>query len=327
MHRVKAEVGVHSPAMAYHRQALNHARMLNPAPDPFKTNRSPGSLAQLGGFSLLSCKGPDAAAFLQAQTINDVRTLSPMHWHWNGWLNPKGRLIALFALLQLEAAEFIAILPDFPAVELQPLLQRYVFRSKLTLQQVISHVVATDRAFPERATTAQDVATTGPTGIISLDFSGDAAQRHLLLVPCDSPVLAPPDSGRDAQWLAADIAHGLPRLPVDQREMWTPQMLSLDRLHAFSLAKGCYPGQEIVARTHYLGQAKRGLRRVLGIGLRHGGDIRNEHGAVVGTVFCVAADGLSALAVTSLEALTGHAVADGQPVLIVEPVGGLQRPV
>ena len=63
----------------------------------------------------------------------------------------------------------------------------------------------------------------------------------------------------DAAWLADDLAHGLPRLDESQREAWTPQMLSLERLHAFSLKKGCYPGQEIVARTHYLGQAKRAL--------------------------------------------------------------------
>ena len=62
-----------------------------------------------------------------------------------------------------------------------------------------------------------------------------------------------------ARWFAHDLHAGLPRLPASQREQWTPQQLSLERLHAFSVKKGCYPGQEIVARTHFLGKAKRGL--------------------------------------------------------------------
>lgn len=314
--------------MAYHRQAPSDAYMLNPAPDPFKTIRSPARLVELGGFSLLSFRGPDAAAFLHAQTMNDVRALSPMRWQWSGWLNPKGRVIALFALLQTGPDDFIAILPDFPAPELQARLQRYVFRSKLVIEAVTSHAVAADRAFPTHAPLAgRDIATGEPTGIINLDFSGDAADRHLLLVANGGPALAPPNAERDAQWLAADIAHGLPRLPVEQRETWTPQMLSLDRLRAYSLAKGCYPGQEIVARTHYLGQAKRGLRRVLGSSLRLGSEVHNDNGAAVGTLVCVAADGLTGLAVMGLDAAALHARVDGQPVLIAEPVGGLQRPV
>ena len=68
----------------------------------------------------------------------------------------------------------------------------------------------------------------------------------------------------EARWRDADIQHGLPRLSETQIELWTPQMLSLEQLNAFSLKKGCYPGQEIVARTHYLGQAKRQTRLVQG---------------------------------------------------------------
>ena len=56
------------------------------------------------------------------------------------------------------------------------------------------------------------------------------------------------------------MRHGLPRLPASQREQWTPQQLALDRLAAYSVKKGCYPGQEIVARTHFLGKAKRSLQ-------------------------------------------------------------------
>src|SRR5690606_33602869 len=86
-----------------------------------------------------------------------------------------------------------------------------------------------------------------------------------------------PGAGGDpalaARWRQQDLAHGLPRLEAAQAGQWTPQQLSLERLRAYSVHKGCYPGQEIVARTHFLGQAKRGL-------VRRGGDAALATGPV-----------------------------------------------
>ena len=107
--------------------------MLSPASTPFKDAASEALGGALPGYSLLACGGPDAASFLQAQTMNDLRLLAPGHWQWNGWLSAKGRVICLFALWRRSELDYLALLPDFPAAELQPLLQRYVFRSKLRL--------------------------------------------------------------------------------------------------------------------------------------------------------------------------------------------------
>ena len=112
--------------------------MLSPDPSPFKAI-APQELAEA---SILACAGPDAAAFLQAQLMNDVRLLEPGHWHWNGWLNAKGRVLCLFALWRRDAEEFWLLLPDFPATELLPLLQRYVFRSKAKLQVRADYTLA-----------------------------------------------------------------------------------------------------------------------------------------------------------------------------------------
>ena len=90
---------------------------------------------------------------------------------------------------------------------------------------------------------------------IELDLGTDAHPRTLQV----GPTAAPSDPDAHARWRALDMAFGLPRLPADQADSWTPQQLSLDRLRAFSVRKGCYPGQEIVARTHFLGQVRRGL--------------------------------------------------------------------
>src|SRR5688572_10952126 len=108
--------------------------MLSPTPMTFKTNLPDASCPTLSGFSLLEIRGADAAVFLQAQTMNDVAGLEPGQWQWNGWLTPKGRVVALFALLRVAPEHFLAVLPDFPAAELQLRLQRFVFRSKLSLR-------------------------------------------------------------------------------------------------------------------------------------------------------------------------------------------------
>ena len=103
--------------------------------------------------------------------------------------------------------------------------------------------------------------------------------------------VAPEDPAAVARWQAFDVEHGLPRLPDSQVEHWTPQQLSLERLGAFSVKKGCYPGQEIVARTHFLGQAKRGLALLEGTAqMPVAADVNTETGAL-GKVIASVADG------------------------------------
>ena len=82
---------------------------------------------------MLTLEGRDAAAFAQAQFMNDVAVLAPGHWQWNGWLTPKGRVIALFALLKFDEQTLWLLLPDADPAELAAQLQRFVFRSKVRI--------------------------------------------------------------------------------------------------------------------------------------------------------------------------------------------------
>jgi folate-binding protein YgfZ len=287
----------------------------------FKTNLPAASCPALSGYSVLEARGVDAAAFLQAQSMNDVTALTPGYWHWNGWLTPKGRVVALFALLRLAPDRFWLLLPDFPAAELQARLQRYVFRSKLALS-VVPMVAA---AGPPAGTPAPDQAIGDDTLGVALDFGGQGGPRTLWLLPASDPALAPADRATDRAWHAADLAHGLPRLPASAVEAWTPQMLSLGRLSAYSLKKGCYPGQEIVARTHYLGQAKRELVRLEGQALHPGLAVETAAGSPAGQVICADDSGLHALAVLGAEAGDDLA-AGGQPCRRLTLLDGLARP-
>jgi folate-binding protein YgfZ len=292
---------------------------------PFKVNPPPAPLPMLTGFGVLAIDGPQAGAFLQAQLMNDVAALGVGEWQWNGWLTAKGRVVALFALLRAGDDAFLLVLPDHPAGELKDALSRYVFRSRVRM--VVADAVACAALSPAaNGAPARHVAIAGDDGSWALDFAGDGGERQLWLLPAGSERIAAADASVDAAWRVADLRHGLPRLGPAQREAWTPQMLSLERLRAYSLKKGCYPGQEIVARTHYLGQARRGLVLVAGDALRENDALVDAAGATIGTLACTGAAGDIALAVAKPESADAATLADGRRVERMPLAGGLQRP-
>jgi folate-binding protein YgfZ len=246
-------------------------------------------------MQVIALEGPDAPAFAQAQFANDLRPLTIGHWQWNGWLTPKGRVIALFALLRSEEHRLHLVLPDGRASDLAAALQRYVLRRKLVIR------VETDlQAWGRWRAPAQAAgATIGTTANgIELDYGGAQLPRSLWLAhrpPTDAIAQT------DPAWRQADLRLGLPRLPPEQCSQWTPQQLGLERLQAYSVHKGCYPGQEIVARTHFLGRAKRTARLFeTTAGQAAAGQDVHCGEAEAGRVVCVA--GALALAVTSLDA-------------------------
>ena len=302
--------------------------MLSPGSPTFKANRPGEQVARLASHSLLAVHGPDAAAFLQAQTMNDVLALAPGQWQWNGWLSAKGRVVALFALLRAQQERFLVVLPDFPAERLRAGWQTYVFRSKLRIElesalacaaQWPSDSARIDAPTPEQAQGDEQRGW-------RLDMGGDGGARVLWLLPGE----AMPATGEGdvaARWRDDDIAHGLPRLPPEGVEAWTPQMLSLERLAAFSLKKGCYPGQEIVARTHYLGKAKRGLLRVGGQGLASGQALLAASGGELGQLACTSEDGRQGLAVAAIDRVGDEMVVAGAPVHALPLLDGLRRPL
>ncbi|HWS77806.1 MAG TPA: folate-binding protein, partial [Thermomonas sp.] len=237
---------------------------------------------------VLAITGRDAITFAQAQFMNDVAALGDGEWQWNGWLTPKGRLVALFALLKFDDVTLWLVLPDADASELATKLQRFVFRSKVVLAARDDlHAVAAF-ASPAEASGARFARVDGG---VELDFGGDGGPRTLRI----GPAQAPADDDASARWRSFDLRHGLPRLRGAQVEAWTPQQLSLHRLKAYSVKKGCYPGQEIVARTHFLGQAKRGLALFHADAALAEGTPVSTGGRDIGTVVCTQGDQLLAV--------------------------------
>jgi tRNA-modifying protein YgfZ len=212
----------------------------------------PGRAFALPDHRVIALSGRDASAFAQAQLMNDLKLLAPGRWQWNGWLTPKGRVIALFALLKFDEETLWLLVPDADPVTLASALQRFVFRAKVAI--AVRDDLHVEGAFALSQQARGNELAGDPASGVELDFSADAGPRTLRIVP-DST--ASHDAVWMQRWAAFDLAHGLPRLPASQSDHWTPQQLSLDRLNAFSVKKGCYPGQEIVARSQYLGKLKR----------------------------------------------------------------------
>ena len=259
---------------------------------PLQTSALP-----LAHVEVLEAHGRDAATFLQAQAMNDVAALADGGWQWNGCLSAKGRVLALFALLRIAADRFWLVLPDVPADALAATLRRYLFRSKLQLQPLPMEASALSGHAPFAAPAQAQADGAGWV----LDVGSTAHPRHLRLRPAGDAGVGPAagiaeDAAEAAlAWRRLDLRFGLPRLGAAQLDQFTPQMLSLQRLQAFSLTKGCYPGQEIVARTHYLGQARRSLHLFTIDGSCSAGDPVTAAGATVGQVVSVAADGTRSL--------------------------------
>ncbi|NYZ64192.1 YgfZ/GcvT domain-containing protein [Luteimonas deserti] len=272
----------------------------------------------LPDIHVVTLRGRDARAFAQAQFMNDVDALVPGAWHWSGWLTPKGRVIALFALVRCDTDSFYVVLLDADPVAFVAALQRFIFRSKVELAAATGLVASGTWSMPSDG--GGHVARIDGEAV-QLDL-GAAAHPRIL---CMGPAAAAPvvDSEQLARWRSVDLGFGLPRLPTDQAGTWTPQQLSLDRLRAFSVRKGCYPGQEIVARTHFLGQARRGLVALHGAAAASAGDDVAQDGQTIGRLVSVASE--VQLAVLPLERPDLPLSVGASPVVAVPLSDGLAR--
>ncbi len=263
---------------------------------------------RLPNYRILALQGADALRFAQSQFMNDVLQLADGQWQWNGWLNAKGRLIALFALLRLDGQTLWLLLPDAEPAQLAEALRRYVLRSKVKLEPRPDLQVAllSDAELPPGEVRALGEACWQVGGVLG----------HSLVIAAQA---GSDDAAALARWQMHELRTGLPRLDATQSEKWTPQQLSLARLAAYSVKKGCYPGQEVVARTHFLGQAKRGL--VLLQGAARSGDAIWQNGHEIGQV--IAHAGELALAVLPLQR-DAAALMAGDHVLVPIPFADTQ---
>jgi folate-binding protein YgfZ len=232
--------------------------------------RDTAALCDLAPVALVSVSGSDAANFLQGQLTSDVTALEDGAVQLSAWCSAKGRVLASFLLRRAASDRFELALPAPLAETILKRLRMYVLRAKVEVADASGASVRIGLGGPAAA--ACIAATIGVTPPLhhSTAFDGGTlialrGNRFLLVV---APERAPPlwdtlaARARPAgfacwQWLT--VRAGIPVVKPATQDAFIPQMLNLDALDAIAFGKGCYAGQEIVARTQYLGRLKERL--------------------------------------------------------------------
>ena len=233
-------------------------------------------ITHLWQYTVWEVKGADATAFLQGQFCNDLAAVSPTSAQITGYCTPKGRLLALPVIVGIDSG-YRLIVPDDVAEAFLKRLRMFVMRSDVTIT-----VLDDWAAIGITADSSGDIGLaqqhlgTLPTGVFTAasaensqlirwhdDYSGEkprarylslapAAQQQQLLTACEDA-----EQSIIQTWRLADISAGVPTITQGVVEAFVPQMLNLQLIDGLSFTKGCYPGQEIVARMQYLGKLKR----------------------------------------------------------------------
>jgi tRNA-modifying protein YgfZ len=221
---------------------------------------SPPPYGYLPHLGILRFEGPDALNFLQGQVSNDTRRLAGNQSLFAAYSSPQGRVLALMHLLP-HSSGVLAIVPRDLVISTRDALRKFVLRSKVKIEDASDLIAVAGRsagAGPEPGYTEH-----GGVGIARLNH--DSGRSWLVGSKEDlaKQGLGTSDAGPIEQnWRLADIRAGLPQVYPATRETFVAQMLNLDLLDGISFTKGCYTGQEIIARTQHLGRIKRRLYRL-----------------------------------------------------------------
>ena len=265
-------------------------------------------VAKLDQYGLLQVTGADARAFLHAQLTNDIESLAPGRACYAGWCSAQGRLLATFLVVPFEAGFLLQVSRDLAAAVAKRLAM-FVLRSKVTLADVSGQWMQYGLW---QAAAGGDLAIREFKDRVEIGIDADRALvLTRMTVDADMPA---------EEWTLAEIHAGRPLVVQATQDRFVPQMVNLELSGGVDFRKGCYPGQEIVARTQYRGAVKRRMIRLRGAQLRPGQELYSDDlaGQASGTV--VNAAGGEALAVVPVSAIES-----GAPIR-VQPQGAVLEP-
>ncbi len=227
------------------------------------------TITAIAHLAIIKVTGKDAAKFLQGQLTCNINELTESNSFFAAFCNAKGRTISTLLILKNEA-NFLLVLPKELIGKVIKKLQMYILRSDVQLNNVTDEfclIGVTDTKNHDLLTSppVTDFAVTNDSEIIIKFPSND--HRYLIISSASrmellwTQLLQNDDvyTSNSNLWLYQDVSAGLPWLTEATSEEFIPQMLNIDKLGGISFNKGCYTGQEIIARTHYLGKAKREL--------------------------------------------------------------------
>ncbi|QYF93135.1 folate-binding protein [Massilia sp. PAMC28688] len=248
---------------------LDFGRTLAPA------ELAEGFVAVIDDQGLIAVTGDDAASFLHSQLTNDVKQLGEQEARLAGYCTPKGRLQATF-LMWNSAGTIYLQLPRAIQAPLQKRLSMFVMRAKAALSDATGNsatqVVLGFGGVRAAAVLEQQFGALPAAPFAKIDHASGtlirlpdafgaprfqwitSEQAAMAAWPALSTALTP--AGNDA-WQLSSIHAGVPQVTLKTQEQFVPQMINFELLGGVNFKKGCYPGQEIVARSQYLGKLKR----------------------------------------------------------------------
>jgi folate-binding protein YgfZ len=229
-------------------------------------------IADASELGLMLVTGDDAQSFLQNQLSNDISHIDKSKSQLSAYSTPKGRMLGIFRILQIDNG-YILITSKSLVPALLERLQMYVLSSKVSLADASEHfarfVVHTNKsAVSDHALLPDDInAVLQNDSVISLQLNQqDDHRRYLLLCLSIDEAKSLWQGFSDHlhiasfdAWRLSEIKAGVPTVYPQTAEQFVLQMSNLDLLGGVNFKKGCYPGQEIIARMHYLGKIKRRL--------------------------------------------------------------------
>ena len=237
------------------------------------SSRDATIVAPLVHLALIDCTGEDAKSFLHNQLTSDVSHLAPDSAQHSAWCTAKGRMQASF-ILHRAGQSYRALLSSDLLTATLKRLQMFVLRSKVKLADLTDTHEIIGIAGPKAEANLLAAGLPAPGQALACESFADGtvirldAVRFVLIASSAAApelwrrlsAVAKPVGTPVWQWL--DIQAGIPLITEATKEAFVPQMANFDKIGGVSFHKGCYPGQEIVARTQYLGKIKRHLYRI-----------------------------------------------------------------
>lgn len=228
-----------------------------------------------GDYGMIAAEGPEAHSFLQGQLSTHVPGLTPALSQFSSWSNAKGRVVTMLHVLDRDG-RILLVLPKPLAATVLKRLSLYVLRTKVTLTDISDTLVQFGLAGANAAELLAACGLSAPSEINAVTDSrgvqllrlhgatpryaviGKAPQLQPLWTTLEDHGAHP--AGSDV-WTLLRILAGEPELHPETSEHFVAQMLGLEELGAVHFNKGCYLGQEVIARAHYRGAVKRHLHR------------------------------------------------------------------
>jgi hypothetical protein len=285
--------------------------------------------SELPLLGLLSCSGDDARAFLHAQLTSDIAGLNESEARLAGWCSAKGRLLATLLVVP-HGREFLLQVPRELAPAVARRLSMFILRAKAKLADASDAWMqfgVWGAGAGDRLAALGFAVPQGPMRVAAAEGGivvQVAAQRYLLLAPAAqrarvAAIAGPTDANA---WALAEIRAGRPQVVLATQDQFVPQMVNFERLGAVDFKKGCYPGQEIVARTQYRGVLKRRMVHARVAAPAVAGDelfadaLPGQASGVVANAAAAPEGGSELLAVAQIGALEG-----AQPIRLRAPDG------